>query len=311
MVGNILITGNGTLTHAILRQSVIERWDARFTVFSRSESRLAATRARYPGVRAIIGDVRDAAAVHAAIAGHDTVIHGAALKRIPECEAHPEECYQTNVAGSLNVVRACVAHGVKTAIAISTDKACRAVTTYGASKLMMEGAWRAQSSRPTRFIGVRYGNVVASNGSVIPLWRQQARENKPLTITDRRMTRFWMSPTDAVRLVDVATNTLLPGSILIPKMAALTVPALANIICPGAPQQEIGLRSTEKLHEDLVHTNETAVEGMEFYTLTDRQYYAAERSALGHHYDSATCPTLTPESFRAMLKDAEDLEADW
>lgn len=304
MIGNILITGNGTLTRAILRQATIERWDARFTIFSRSESRLAATRARYPGVRAIIGDVRDAAAVHAAIAGHDTVIHGAAMKRIPECEAQPDECYQTNVAGSLNVMRACVAHNVTTAIAISTDKACRAVTTYGASKLLMEGIWLARRPGPTIFTAVRYGNVVASNGSVIPLWRQQAREGRPLTITDRRMTRFWMAPTDAVRLIERAYQEAISRTLWIPKMSALTIPALAEIICPGARHDEAGLRSLEKMHEDLVATDETGTEYLDRFCLHPN----GDR---GLHYDSATCPILMAEAFRAMLKDAEHLETEW
>lgn len=301
LTGSILITGNGTLTRAILRQAAT--WDASFTIFSRSESRLATTKARYPGIRTIIGDVRDADAVSAAIAGHSVVIHTAAMKRIPECEAQPAECIATNVQGSLNVARACLAHGVKTAIAISTDKACKAVTVYGASKLMMEGIWRAQPEGVTRFVGVRYGNVVASNGSVIPLWREQHRQGKPLTITDQRMTRFWMSPTEAVNTIIEAWAEP-HGEIHIPKMKALTIPALAEIICPGAKLIETGLRSTEKLHEDLVHTCELAHEWADGYLLDT----APAPVSLGHAYDSARCPTLTPVEFRAMLLDAEDLE---
>lgn len=304
MDGSILITGNGTLTRAILRQAARDRWDARFTVFSRSESRLALLKQRYPHVRTVVGDVRDASSVSAAIAGHDIVIHGAALKRIPECEAQPDECFETNARGSLNVARACLAHGVAVAVGISTDKACRAATVYGASKLLLEGIWKAQPAGATRFVGVRYGNVVASTGSVIPIWRQQYREGKPLTITDRRMTRFWMSPTEAVRLICEAVEFIgQTPKFRVPKMGALSIPALADIICPGAHTSEVGLRSTEKLHEDLVHTCEMAAETVDAFFIG-----AGE---LGHHYDSATCRHLKPEEFHAMLADAEDLEDAW
>lgn len=302
--GTILITGNGTLTRAILRQAARDRWDAAFTVFSRSESRLALLKRRYPKVRTIVGDVRDPHAVTAAVAGHETVIHGAAMKRIPECEQQPDECIATNVIGTAHVARACLAHGVQTAALISTDKACKAVTVYGASKLMAEGLWRAMPDAGTRFVGVRYGNVVASNGSVIPVWREQARQGKPLTITDARMTRFWMSPTEAVTLIQDAHERGTHGAVLIPKMSAMPIPAMADTICPGHRTTEVGLRSTEKLHEDLVHTCEVAAEGINTFRLT-------ANGDLGHHYDSATCPTLTAAQFRAMLSDAEDLEAEW
>lgn len=307
MNGTILITGgSGTLGRAILRQAAREKWDATFTIVGRSESRLAALKRRYPHVRTIIADVRDYPALYAAIAGHDIVIHAAAMKRIPECEQQPDECIETNVFGSQNVARACLAHRVKVAIGISTDKACRAATVYGASKLMLEGIWRAMSETDTRFVALRYGNVVASNGSVIPIWREQARRGQMVTITDYRMTRFWMSPTDAVSLIERAWGSP-HGAVHIPKMGAMTITELAEAIVPGARVAETGLRSTEKLHEDLVHESEAAHEWECGYLLgpLDGTY------TLGHRYTSANAPRLTPDRFRAMLKDAEDLEADW
>jgi UDP-N-acetylglucosamine 4,6-dehydratase/5-epimerase len=304
MHGHILITGGtGTLGRAILRQAQRERWDATFTVTGRSESRLAWLQRRHPKVRTVIADVRDAQAMHAAIAGHDVVIHAAALKRIPECEQQPDECLATNAIGSANVARACQAHRVGLAIGISTDKACRAATVYGASKLMLEGIWRAQRPSDTRFVAVRYGNVVASNGSVIPIWREQSRRGQMVTVTDYRMTRFWMSPTDAVRLIQRAAAAE-PGTITIPKMGAMTITDLAETIVPGARLAETGLRSTEKLHEDLVHESEAATEELGGYTLS-------AAGTLGHRYTSLDCPRLTPDAFRAMLRDAEELEADW
>src|SRR6185503_6109463 len=185
----------GTLGHAIVRTAEREGWDCSFTIYSRSELRQAQMRMRHPQARYVLGDVRDAERIAAAVAGHDVVIHAAAMKRLPECDAHPAECYQTNIGGSLNVLRACQLHGVGRLIGISTDKACAATTAYGASKLAMEKAYIAAEG-DTICTLLRYGNVVASNGSVVPIWREQARQGKPLTITNRTMTRFWMAPSD-------------------------------------------------------------------------------------------------------------------
>jgi len=185
LTGNILITGgSGTLGHAIVRQSIEERWDCAITVYSRSELRQAQMRQAHAGLRYVLGDVRDYDRLAAAVAGHDIVIHAAAVKRIPEAEQQPVNCYETNVIGSMNVARACNAGGVARCVGISTDKACRAITAYGASKLAMEKLFQAQAGGCV-FTLCRYGNVVASNGSVIPLWRQQhahgyAHERNPL-----------------------------------------------------------------------------------------------------------------------------------
>ena len=130
--GNILITGgSGTLGHAIVRAALQEAWDCTFTIYSRSELRQAQMRQKYPNLRYVLGDVRDYDRLSAAVAGHDVVIHAAAMKRIPEAEQQPINCYETNVIGSMNVARACVAGGVRRCVGVSTDKACRAVTAYG------------------------------------------------------------------------------------------------------------------------------------------------------------------------------------
>lgn len=295
--GNILITGgSGTLGHAIIRVALAERWDAAFTIYSRSELRQAEMRARYPGLRYVLGDVRDYDRLSAAIAGHDLVIHAAAVKRIPEAEQQPINCYETNVIGSANVVRACVASGVARCIGISTDKACAAITTYGASKRLMEGLFQGAHGA-TVFALVRYGNVVASNGSVIPLWRQQSEQGKPLTITDRRMTRFWMSERDAVATIEHAATTP-AGSIYVPKMGALSIADMAQIIAPGCDTVETGLRSTEKLHEDLIHPFESATEQATSYTLR-------AGAPGGIAYTSAVAPRLSRAEFLAMLSEAD------
>lgn len=301
LTGNILITGgSGTLGHAIVRTAEQEGWACQITIYSRSELRQAQMRARHPGCRYILGDVRDADRLMAAIAGHDIVIHAAAMKRIPECEQHPAECYATNVIGSMNVLRACQLQGVARLIGISTDKACRAITAYGASKLAMEKLLQSAPETPTICTLVRYGNVVASNGSVIPYWREQAAHGRPLLITDPAMTRFWMAPSEAVALITHAA-AMQGGTITIPKMHSLSLSELAAIIAPESEQLTIGLRSVEKQHEDLVHTDEQATSTFSHIILSD---VGSEQIA----YTSYNAPRLTREAFLSMLEEAESYE---
>lgn len=296
LTGNILITGgSGTLGHAIVRIAEREQWPCTFTIYSRSELRQAQMRAKHPRARYVLGDVRDADRLTAAVAGHDIVIHAAAMKRLDECDRSPAECYATNVIGSLNVLRACMLHSVPRLIGISTDKACAATTAYGASKLAMEKAFIAAEGATICTL-LRYGNVVASNGSVVPIWREQARQGKPLTITSRSMTRFWMAPSDAVKLICYAA-TLDQGQIVIPKMGALSIEAMAQIVAPGADTVEVGLRFPEKHHEDLVHPDEHATEN-------DTHFFIGHGTP-GHRYTSAIAPTLTAAQFLAMLEEAE------
>jgi UDP-N-acetylglucosamine 4,6-dehydratase len=304
--GNILVTGgSGTLGRAIVRTAERERWDCSFTIYSRSELRQAQMRSKHPHCRYVLGDVRDYDRLAAAVAGHDLVIHAAAMKRIPECEANPAECYATNVQGSINVARACIVAGVKRCVGVSTDKAVRAITCYGASKLALETIFRAQPSTPTIFTLVRYGNVVASNGSVIPLWRQQASEGRPLTITDRRCTRFWMAPSTAVELIVNAAQQ--DGGIVVPKMAALSLVEMADIVAPGSDTTETGLRSCEKIHEDLIHEDEPVVDCGTMF-MVGAWHDVTTHSALGHRYTSDTAPRLSREAFLAMLDEAESYE---
>jgi UDP-N-acetylglucosamine 4,6-dehydratase/5-epimerase len=299
LTGSILITGgSGTLGQAIVRAAATEHWDCTFTIYSRSELRQAQMRARYPHCRYILGDVRDYDRLAAAVAGHDLVIHAAAMKRVDDCELHPTECYQTNVAGSLNVIRACVQQQVTRCVGIGTDKQVRAETVYGASKLLMAGLFAAADYGVTTFTLARYGNVVASNGSVIPLWRKQAREGRPLTITDRRCTRFWMAESEAVATIVRATE-LGDGETVVPCMGALSLEDMARMIVDDPDLIEIGRRGTEKLHEDLIHEDEDAM------LLEDEGVYIVGNGSTGHRYTSDTAPRLTREQFLAMLHEAE------
>lgn len=298
--GRILITGgSGTLGHAIVRKAMLDAWDCDITIYSRSELNQARMRAKYPNLRYVLGDVRDYDRLSVAIMGHDTVIHAAAMKRIPEAEAQPSECYDTNIDGSRNVARACVAANVGRCIGISTDKACRAITAYGASKLAMEKHFQSQRQFPTTFTLVRYGNVVASNGSVVPLWRKLAEQGRAIKITDSRCTRFWMAESDAVELIEMAADNP-HGTILVPKMKKLALVEMARILVPGASMVEVGFRSIEKLHEDLVHPDEEAVEM--------NRHFLIGKGSLGRSYTSEHAPDLTPQEFLSMLQEAEENE---
>jgi UDP-N-acetylglucosamine 4,6-dehydratase/5-epimerase len=296
--GAVLITGGtGTLGNAIVRAA--QSWDCSITIYSRSELKQAEMRAKYPRLRYVLGDVRDYERLSAAVAGHDIVVHAAAVKRIPEAEQQPQNCYETNIGGSANVVRACRIQGARRCIGISTDKACASLTAYGASKLAMEKLFQAQPTGRTAFTCVRYGNVVASNGSVIPMWRLAAAQGREIIITDNRMTRFWMAPSEAVDLVVRASATS-HATILVPKMGALALPDMAHIVAPGARMMVSGLRSAEKLHEDLVHPDEKADDLGAHYLLGS--------GTTGHRYTSETAPRLTETAFLAMLEEAESYD---
>lgn len=301
--GNVFVTGGtGTLGRALLREAVAQNWNASFTIYSRSEFLQAQMRRLYPRARYILGDIRDAEHLQAAVAGHTTVIHAAAMKRLPDCEIHPGECFETNVRGTWNVIRACQLQSVEDCLCISTDKACRAITAYGASKLYMERLVQAQPTNGTRFHLVRYGNVVASRGSVIPVWRRQAENGEPLTITDLSCTRFWLGESEVIALLLLALQQT-SGTILIPKLTRLGLASLAQMLHPGAKLKDIGLRSLEKRHEDLVHTEERVVEVGNYFLQTPE-------GNQNHTYTSQIAPETSEVAFRRMLHEAEISERE-
>ncbi len=300
--GNIFVTGGtGTLACALLRTAAVENWDAEFTMYSRSELRQSQLKAKFPHVRTVLGDIRDYDRLSAAMAGHTMALHFAAMKRIPECEQFPSECIATNVLGSQNVVRACIANRVQRCVATSTDKACRSVTCYGSSKQIMEALFKAQIADPCTFTLVRYGNVVASNGSVIPLWRQQAKQGQPISVTQKDATRFWMAESDAVALIQQASGAQ-AGTITVPKMRSLTLVELASIVAPGADVVETGFRSVEKRHEDLVSEDEISADAGDVFIIGHPQ------GSTGNWYTSYEAPRLMPAAFRSMLAEAESHE---
>jgi UDP-N-acetylglucosamine 4,6-dehydratase len=219
-----------------------------------------------PMLRFFIGDVRDRDRVYRAMNGVDIVVHAAALKQVPTCEYNPIEAVKTNIEGAVNVVDAAIDNGIEKAISISTDKAVNPVNLYGATKLVMERLFIQANvytgPRRTRFSCVRYGNVVGSRGSVIPIFLEQSK-NGVITITDERMTRFWINLEQGVRFVIDCIEKMQGGEIFIPKIPSMKVTDLADVIAPEAERKHVGIRPGEKVNETLV-TDEEARHGLEF-----------------------------------------------
>lgn len=256
--GNILITGGtGFLGRSILHVAESEQWDARFTILSRDDAKQRALRERFPDVRCVLGDVRELESLERSFWGKDLVIHAAAFKYIPQAEQNPNECISVNVLGSRNVCLAALYASVPHVIGISTDKACRPINVYGASKFMMERIFTDYNKlNKTIFSLVRYGNVVGSTGSVIPLFQQQLREGKKLTVTNPSMTRFWLSHQEAVNIIKRGLAAERFANI-IPECRSMSVYDLALAINGGLEVVIVGARSGEKMHEELLHPLES------------------------------------------------------
>jgi UDP-N-acetylglucosamine 4,6-dehydratase/5-epimerase len=264
----LLITGGtGSFGNAVL-QRFLHTDFAEIRVFSRDEKKQEDMRLalRNDRVKFYIGDVRQYESVHDALRGVDYVFHAAALKQVPSCEFYPMEAVRTNVIGAENVMRASIAHGVRRCVVLSTDKAVYPINAMGMSKAMMEKVMVANSRQcdATRTVlcATRYGNVMASRGSVIPLFLKQLQEGKPLTITDPQMTRFLMSLDESVDLVLYAFEHARPGDIFVQKAPASTVGDLALAMKQLLDRQNdirvIGTRHGEKLYESLVSREEMA-----------------------------------------------------
>jgi len=275
MNGVLLITGGtGSFGNAVLRRFLNQGF-SEIRIFSRDEKKQDDMRKRYanPRLKFYIGDVRDSSSVLNAVRGADFIYHAAALKQVPSCEFHPLEAVKTNVLGTENVLEAAIISGVKRVVCLSTDKAVYPINAMGISKAMMEKVMVAKSrgSESTVICGTRYGNVMASRGSVIPLFVEQIRAGTPITITDPAMTRFMMTLDDAVDLVLYAFNHGKPGDILVQKAPAATIDTLAKALTAlmGVPDHEIrviGTRHGEKLYEALLSREErVAAEDLDGY----------------------------------------------
>lgn len=264
----LLITGGtGSFGNAVLNR-FLSTDVKEIRIFSRDEKKQEDMRIRLNNekLKFYIGDVRDYNSVNFAMSGVDYIFHAAALKQVPSCEFYPMEAVRTNILGTENVLNAAVANGVKKAIVLSTDKAVYPINAMGLTKALLEKVMIAKSRTITNgktvLCGTRYGNVMASRGSVIPLFIDQIVNGKPITITDPTMTRFLMSITDAVDLVLYAFNKGEQGDLFVQKAPASTIGdlarALLDIFNAGNEIRIIGTRHGEKLYETLVTREEMA-----------------------------------------------------
>jgi UDP-N-acetylglucosamine 4,6-dehydratase len=258
----VLITGGtGSFGKAFVRSLLAYGNPQRIIIFSRDEQKHYRLQQEFPDkrLRFFIGDVRDRERLCTAFRGVHVVIHAAAMKHVPLCEYNPLEAIHTNINGATNVVSAALESDVERVIGISTDKAVAPANLYGATKLCMEKLLVAANSyagsRKTRFSVVRYGNVMGSEGSVIPLFTKQRASGK-LTITDTRMTRFWINMEGAIWLVMRALSLMQGGEVFIPKIPTTDILTLAEAMAPGVPTEVVGIRPGEKLHETLISAEE-------------------------------------------------------
>jgi UDP-N-acetylglucosamine 4,6-dehydratase len=260
---SVLVTGGtGSFGRAFIK-ACLARWiPARLVVFSRDELKQYEMQqdpliGEHKAMRFFLGDVRDRDRLEGAMRGVDIVIHAAALKQITAAEYNPFECIHTNVLGAENVVQAAIRAGVTKVVALSTDKAASPINLYGASKLASDKIFVAGNNMAggmgTRFSVVRYGNVLGSRGSVVPLFRRLMAEGAAdLPITDARMTRFWITLDQGINFVLSSLAIMQGGEIFVPKIPSSTVTALAHAIAPELAHRNVGIRPGEKLHEEMI-----------------------------------------------------------
>ncbi len=313
--------GTGSFGNTVLKRFLST--DVReIRIFSRDEKKQEEMRIALnnPKLKFYIGDVRNYDSVYHAMKGVDYVFHAAALKQVPSCEFYPLEAVRTNVLGSENVMEAAVARGVSRVVMLSTDKAVYPINAMGISKAMMEkfmvAKARMQNEGETVLCATRYGNVMASRGSVIPLFVSQLKEGKPLTVTDPNMTRFLMSLEDSVDLVLYAFEHGQQGDIFVQKAPASTVAdlaqALKELLNKDNPVREIGTRHGEKLYESLISREEMAkAQDMGGYyripadnrDLNYAQFYSEGEEKISHQddYTSHNTERLNVEQVKTLL----------
>jgi len=260
---SILVTGGtGSFGNKFIEILLNEYKPKKITILSRDELKQHEMRTRgfdQSNLRYFIGDVRDVDRLRRAFMDIDVVVHAAALKQVPACEYNPIEAIATNINGACNVIDAAIDLGVSKTLALSTDKATAPLNLYGATKLVAEklfvqaNAYRG--SRDIRFSAVRYGNVVGSRGSVVPLFREQ-RQSGTITITDERMTRFWITLEQGARFVISCLEQMQGGEVFVPKLPSVNIMELARVMAPECSHEVIGIRPGEKVHECLISTDE-------------------------------------------------------
>ena len=321
----ILITGGtGSFGKKFVELTLKQYSPKKLIVFSRDEFKqhqMATSGLDHESMRYFIGDVRDKDRLYRALDGVEYVVHASALKQIPACEYNPIEAVKTNVLGAANLIDAAIERNVKKVLAISTDKAVAPVNLYGATKLCSDKLFVAGNSysgvHVTRFSVVRYGNVIGSRGSVIPLFSKLARSGT-LPVTDTRMTRFWLTLDQGVLFVLKSLERMEGGEIFVPKIPSMNILDLAEALAPGCPTTTIGIRPGEKLHEVLIPQDDArhTVEHDDSYVIFSgikkglmENYLAKYGGALcqeGFSYSSDTNTRwLSVPELRNILEDCE------
>ncbi len=330
---NLLITGGtGSFGNAVLQRFLPTDHFKEIRIFSRDEKKQDDMRhaLQNPKVKFYIGDVRDRTSVDIAMDGVDYVFHAAALKQVPSCEFFPLEAVKTNVLGTENVLNSAITHKVKNVVVLSTDKACYPINAMGISKAMMEKVAIAKGRQlgenaVTTISCTRYGNVMASRGSVIPLWIEQMKDNKVITLTDPNMTRFMMTLADAVDLVLYAFENGHNGDLFVQKAPAATLTVLAEALKQlykkDSEVKIIGTRHGEKLYETLVAREEMArAEDMGNYyripcdtrDLNYDKYFkdGQEKVSLIEDYHSHNTTRLDVEGMKNLLLKLKEIQDD-
>jgi len=303
-VGSVVLVtgGTGSFGQVIVRQ-LLDTGAAQVRVLSRDEAKQDAMREQFADDRIffITGDVRDASTVASSMKGARYAFHAAALKQVPNCERHPMEAIRTNALGSENVRLAALQCTPDAVVAISTDKACAPINTMGLTKALMERLFLQEKTSRTKFVCVRYGNVIGSRGSIIPLFLDRIRRGRPLPITDPGMTRFLLRLPEAVETALKAAAFGSHGELWVRKMPAATVEDLASAIAPeNYPREIIGVRPGEKMHEVLVSEDEMrrATDHHDHYVI------GAQRTELTGEYTSANTTRLGVNFLRGLLQKA-------
>lgn len=259
----ILVTGGtGSFGKAFVKKVLSEHDPHKVIIYSRDEFKQYQMAQMFTSdkLRFFIGDVRDEKRLSRALTGVDYVIHAAAMKQVPAAEYNPFEAVQTNIMGAQNLINAALESKVQKVVALSTDKACNPVNLYGATKLCSDKLFVAANAYSgklnTRFAVVRYGNVLGSRGSVVPLFRQLAPTGE-IPVTDERMTRFWITLPQAVKFVIDSFALMSGGELFIPKIPSMRITDLAEAVAPGCRIKKVGIRPGEKLHEMMISRDDS------------------------------------------------------
>lgn len=304
---SILITGGtGSIGQALIKELLYNQKIRRLAIYSRDELKQSALKDIFASdsrLRWFLGDIRDLPRLRIALKGVDFVIHAAALKQVDTSEYNPMEFIKTNILGSSNVIEAAIDSGVQKVIALSTDKASSPINLYGATKLTADKLFVSANNygkaAGTVFSVVRYGNVMGSRGSVIPFFQDLAKRNLPIPITDKRMTRFWISLDEAVKFIIDSFKIMQGGELYVPRIPSMRLIDLAEVISPNSNWIETGIRPGEKLHEEMISSDDSR------RTVLLGNRYVVNPVAAEWGYESPN-GTNVPEGF-AYKSDTNDL----